>query len=147
MKTIWATVSVVTLAATCLLTPAAHAQLTKCELKFDLRGWSAFYQSATGSGTITCGNGQKAGVTIRTKGGGLTVGTSHISNGHGSFTEVASINELFGTYASAEAGAGAVNAAQARVVTKGTVSLALSGTGKGWDLGFSFGEFVLKRRK
>lgn len=147
MKTRWAIASVVTLAAACVLVPAARAQSTKCELKFDLRGWSVFYKSATGTGTITCDNGQKASVTIRTKGGGLTVGTSKISNGHGSFTEVASINELFGKYASAEASAGAVDAAQARVVTKGTVSLALSGTGKGWDLGISFGEFVLKRRK
>ena len=147
MKTRWATASVVTLAAVCLLAPAADAQSTKCELTFDLHGWSAFYQSATGTGTITCDNGQKARVAIRTKGGGLTVGTSQISNGRGSFTEVASINDLFGTYGSAEAGAGAVNAAEARVVTKGTVSLALSGTGKGWDLGISFGKFVIKKRK
>ena len=147
METRWATMSVVTLAAACLLTPAAHAQLTKCELRFELHGWSAFYKSATGTGTITCDNGQKARVTIRTKGGGLTVGKSRISNGHGSFTEVASIDELFGKYGSAEAGAGAVKAAEARVVTKGTVSLALSGTGQGWDLGISFGEFVLKKRK
>jgi hypothetical protein len=147
MKTIWATGSTVTLAVACLLTPAAHAQSTKCELKFDLRGWSVFYKSATGTGTITCDNGQTARVTIRTKGGGLTVGTSQILNGRGSFTDVGSIDELFGTYASAEAGAGAVNAAEARVVTKGTVSLALSGTGTGFDVGISFGKFVIAKRK
>jgi len=147
MKIMWESVSVMTLAAACVLAPAARAQITKCELKFDLRGWSAFYKSATGTGTITCDNGQTARVTIRTKGGGLTVGTSQISNGRGSFTEVGSIDELFGTYASAEAGAGAVNAAEARVVTKGNVSLALSGTGKGFDVGISFGKFVITKRK
>ena len=32
-------------------------------------------------------------------------------------------------------------------MTKGEVSLALSGTGKGWDVGISFGEFVITKRK
>jgi hypothetical protein len=32
------------------------------------------------------------------------------------------------------------------VVTKGTVSLAFSGTGKGVDLGVTFGEFVIEKR-
>jgi hypothetical protein len=129
------------------LSAQADAGAVKCSLRFDLQGWSAFYKSATGTGTVTCDNGQSARVTIRSKGGGLTVGRSKISNGHGTFSDVSSINEVFGTYAAGEAGAGAVKAAQAQVMTKGEVSLAVSGTGKGWDLGISFGEFVLKRRK
>ena len=36
--------------------------------------------------------------------------------------------------------------AKAQVVTKGEVSLALSGTGKGWDVGVAFGSLVIKRR-
>lgn len=146
MRRTWGTVSAVTLAAVSFLAPAAHANSTKCALRFSLHGWSAFYKTASGAGTITCDNGQKAHVTIRTKGGGLTVGKTKIE-GRGSFSDVSSIDELFGSYASAEASAGAVKAADARVVTKGEVSLALSGTGKGWDIGISFGEFVITKHK
>ena len=34
-------------------------------------------ETASGSGTVTCDNGQKAAVKVRTKGGGLTVGKSN----------------------------------------------------------------------
>lgn len=145
MKTRRAAVAVGALVA--CLASQANAGSVKCTLKFDLQGWSAFYKSATGTGTVSCDNGQSARVTIRSKGGGLTVGKSKISNGHGTFSDVSSINDVFGTYANAETGAGAVKAAQAQVMTKGEVSLAISGTGRGWDLGISFGEFILKRRK
>jgi hypothetical protein len=53
---------------------------------------------------------------------------------------------LLGTYVSAEAGAAAVKAAKAHVVTKGEISLALAGTGEGWELGVAFGKFTIKRR-
>ena len=33
----------------------------------------------------------------------------------------------------------------AQAMTKGEVSLALAGTGRGWDLGISFGKFTIKR--
>jgi hypothetical protein len=145
MKTIGAAVLVVGVMA-CVWPQAVQAG-TKCTMKFDLHGWSAVYQSATGSGTITCDNKQSAKVTLRSKGGGLTVGKSKISNGRGTFTEVSSINELFGKYVAANTSAGAVEAATSQVMTKGEVSLAISGTGKGWDIGISFGEFVIQRRK
>jgi len=38
-----------------------------------------------------------------------------------------------------------VGSSAAQVVTKGTVSLAFSGTGKGVDLGVTFGEFVIAK--
>jgi hypothetical protein len=40
-----------------------------------------------------------------------------------------------------------VNSATAQVLTKGTVSLALTGKGEGIDLGVSLGEFTLKPAK
>jgi hypothetical protein len=123
------------------------AKSTKCTLTFSLEGWSAFYSSASGGGTIKCDNGQSARVSIRAKGGGLTVGRSKISNGTGTFSEVGDIRELFGSYAAAEANAGMVKSSAAQVVTKGTVSLALAGTGEGIDLGVGLGEFVIKKRK
>jgi hypothetical protein len=83
-------------------------------------------------------------VTIRAKGGGPTAGKSTIENGSGTFSDVSDIGDLFGTYATAEAHAGAGDSSVVRVVTKGDVSLALSGTGKGIDLGVSFGKFEIE---
>jgi len=116
-----------------------------CGMRFDLAGWSAFYKSAAGSGTIKCSNGQSMRVKLSAKGGGLTVGKSTIENGKGEFSGVNQLNELLGDYVSAEAHAGAVKSAGAKVLTKGEVSLALSGTGRGWDLGIAFGTLTIQR--
>jgi len=128
------------------LAQPVSAASTKCKMTYSLAGWSAGYSTASGSGTITCDNGQSARVSLRAKGGGLTAGKSKIVKGRGTFSEVADISELFGSYASAEAHAGMVGSSAAQVVTKGTVSLAFSGTGKGVDLGVTFGEFVIKKQ-
>ena len=146
MKERWRAVLLVTLAV-CLLARVGYAGSTKCTLKFDLHEWSALYESANGTGTITCDNGQAAGVTIRSKGGGLSVGKFEISDGRGSFTDVSSIDEVFGKYVAADTNAGAAKAADTWVMTKDKVSLALVGTGKGWELGFSVDEFVITKRK
>lgn len=114
-----------------------------CEMKFTMKGWSAFYKTASGEGVIKCDNGQSMNVKLSAKGGGLTVGKSTIEDGHGKFSAVASISELLGAYAAGEAHAGAVKSAQAQVMTKGEVSLALSGTGHGWDLGIAFGKLTI----
>lgn len=126
---------------------AVHARSTKCTMRFSLEGWSLFYQTASGSGTITCDNGQTASVLISAKGGGLTFGTSKIVNGTGTFSDVYDIEDVFGTYAAADAHAGMIESAAAQVVTKGTVSLALSGTGKGVNLGFGFGKYEISRSR
>lgn len=117
-----------------------------CELRFSTSGWSAFYKTARGSGTITCTNGQRMDVSIRAKGGGLTFGKSTIDDGVGEFSGVHDIDELVGTYVTGEAHAGAAKSAKAQVMSKGDVNLAISGTGRGWDLGIAFGKFVIKRR-
>jgi hypothetical protein len=121
---------------------AAEKGTTKCKITFNLSGWAAFYETASGSGTITCNNGQSAKVKIRAKGGGLTAG-KYSRHGQGSFSEVTSIRQLYGSYAKAEAHAGAVKSATAQVVTKGNVSLSLTATGSGFDLGIGFGKFVI----
>ncbi|HXO22012.1 MAG TPA: hypothetical protein VOA87_19015 [Thermoanaerobaculia bacterium] len=129
-----------------LAAPAwASGKMTDCEMAFTLKGWSAFYKVAHGSGTITCDNGQKAKVKLEAKGGGLTAGRSEIREGHGKFSEVADIDELFGTYATGGATAAAGKAASAGVVTKGEVSLALAGKGTGIELGVSFGKFIISK--
>jgi hypothetical protein len=117
-----------------------------CEMDFNMSGWSAFYKTASGSGTIHCNNGQSMKVKIRTKGGGITFGKQRIDNGRGKFSEVNSIKDLLGTYASGGAHAGAVKSSAASVVTKGDVSLALAGTGEGIDIGVDFGKFVISRQ-
>jgi len=146
MKAVWIYgVASVTMMCLATLAQPAWGASTKCGLKYSLSGWSAVYSTASGSGTITCDNGQSARVSLRAKGGGLTAGKSKITDGSGTFSEVGDISELFGSYASADVHAGMVDSSAAQVVTKGTVSLAFSGTGKGVDLGVTFGEFVIKK--
>jgi hypothetical protein len=85
-------------------------------------------------------------VRISAKGGGLSFGKSRIENGVGEFSGVRDIRDVLGTYATAEAHAGAVKSSKAQAMTKGDVSLALAGTGQGWDIGVAFGKFVLEPR-
>lgn len=139
-----------TLAALCslLLAGAAGsaAAAVDCEMDFHMSGWSAFYKTASGSGTIRCNNGQTLKVNIRTKGGGITFGKQRIDNGRGKFSEVNNVRDLLGTYVSGGAHAGAIKSSIASVVTKGDVSLALAGTGEGIDIGIDFGKFVISAR-
>ena len=122
-------------------------KLVDCTMTFDLTSWSAFYKSSKGDGTITCDNGQTAKVKIKAKGGGITFGKSDVIDGTGRFTGVRRLNELLGSYAQAEVHAGAGKSAAAQAMTKGKVSLLLSGTGEGVDLGFAFGKFTIARGK
>ena len=122
---------------------AADAKVS-CQLSFTMKGWSAFYKTASGSGTIKCSNGQSRAVKLSAKGGGLTVGKSTIEDGHGEFSGATGLDEVLGSYVAAEAHAGAVKSSQAQVMTKGEVSLALSGTGRGWDLGIAFGKLTIE---
>jgi hypothetical protein len=123
--------------------PATADGTVRCTMKFTLQGWSAFYKTADGRGTIDCDNGQSLKVKLSGKGGGLTVGKSSIEDGRGRFSAVGSTAQLLGTYVAAEAHAGAIKSAGAQVMTKGEVSLALSGTGQGVDLGVVFGAMTI----
>ena len=143
LTTIIATTGV--LALLLAATPAI-ARDVSCRLDFDMAGWSAFYKTASGTGRVSCDNGQSMAVSISAKGGGLTVGKSEIRGGRGEFSGVRSINEVLGTYVSAEAHAGVVKSSKAQVMTKGEVSLALAGTGEGVDLGVAFGGFTIEAR-
>jgi len=128
-------------------TKSQSGGLVECKMTYSLSGWSVFYKTASGSGTISCDNGQTAKVKVRAKGGGITFGKTEIVRGAGNFTGVRDIGELFGSYAQAEAHAGVVKSADAQVLTKGAVSLALAGTGRGIDLGVAFGKFTIQRAK
>lgn len=117
-----------------------------CKLRFSLSGWSAILQHAEGTGTVTCENGQRVPVKISAKGVGLTAGKSRVDNGTGKFTDVRTIDDVFGTYARGEAHAGVGKSGTAQVLTKGTVSLALAGSGEGIDLGIAVGGFTIERQ-
>ncbi|KZC39463.1 MULTISPECIES: hypothetical protein [Rhodanobacter] len=130
--------------------PAGSAQAAeasvKCDLTYNLSGWSLLYKHAEGSGTITCSNGQRANVKIAVVGGGLTAGKYRIDNGKGEISKVHDIDEVYGSYAQAGAEAGVVKSGTAQVLTKGTTSLALAGTGQGVNLGISVGKFTISKR-
>lgn len=142
-KTLFGGVLALGLALTAL--PAAAQNMT-CKLTFSSSSWSIFYKTTSGSGVVTCSNGQRLPVRITAKGGGLTVGKSKITNGFGEFAEVKNIRDVLGSYAAAEAHAGTVRSANAQAMTNGKVSLALAGKGEGWDLGVAFSKFTLEAR-
>ncbi|CAN5719594.1 hypothetical protein BH23PSE2_BH23PSE2_08520 [soil metagenome] len=134
------------LAASALAAPPAQAANLTCKMNYSLSGWSFFYKRATGTGTVTCSNGQRLAVRLTAHGGGPTVGRYSIPNGFGEFAGVSTIRDVIGTYASAGADAAAGKAATAQAMTKGDVSLALSGTGEGWNLGVAFTGFNIQAR-
>lgn len=119
---------------------------TVCRMNFTMTGWSFFYRTADGNGTISCENGQTANVHVWSKGGGVTFGRSKIKDATGRFTAVDDISDLFGTYVQSEAHAGAGNSTKASALTKGTISLSIVGKGRGVDVGISFGKFVIEKR-
>jgi hypothetical protein len=125
--------------------PAQAGTLT-CKMTFSMSGWSAFYKTASGDGNVHCSNGQHMAVHISAKGGGFSFGKSTIRDGRGEFSGVHDIRDVLGNYANAEAHAGAVKSTGAQAMTKGEVSLALSGKGEGFDLGIAFGRFTIEAR-
>jgi hypothetical protein len=136
-------------ASLCLIAgPIASADDTdkkNCDMTYTLKGWSAVYKTAKGEGTITCKSGETAQVEISVKGGGLTFGKTEIYNGKAEISGVKSINDIYGSYASASAHAGVVKEGSVEVMTKGSVSLALAGTGEGVDVGIDFSKFTINK--
>jgi hypothetical protein len=122
----------------------ARADFTSCRLEYHVHVWSVFYENVSGTGTVVCDNGERARVRIQMYGGGLTLGSSDLT-GQGRFSQARGIGEIFGTYGSAEAHAGVVRSVEGRVLTKGPVWLSMAGNGRGFDLGFAFGGFSIRR--
>jgi hypothetical protein len=125
----------------------AAAVETKCHMTFNTSGWAAIYKHINGKGHVTCDNGQTASVRIHIRGAGLTAGKYSIDNGKGEFTKLKNLDEIYGTYATAGANAGVVKSAEGLVMTKGEVSLAVNGTGRGFNLGVDVSGFEIERAK
>lgn len=127
--------------------PAAARGRVGCELRYSLTGWSLVYQSANGAGTVVCDNGVRIPVRIQARGGGLSVGKTRISDGHGRFTAVARADDVLGAYVAAGAHAGAArHAGSAQLLSNGQAGLALAGKGQGWSLGVGLTRLVIERR-
>lgn len=127
-------------------TSQAHAAdaSVKCTLTYSLSGWAVIVKRAEGSGMVRCNNGQSSKVKIHVVGGGLTAGKYQINNGKGTITHVRGISQVFGDYAQASANAGIGKSVDAQVLSKGSVSLALAGTGEGVNLGISGAKFTIQ---
>jgi hypothetical protein len=141
MSRILAKAGAAALVAACCIGGTAQADDLSCKMSFTLKGWSIIYKTAKGHGTVSCSDGSSMKVYLSSKGGGLTVGKTTIDDGHGDFTGVKNIRDVLGSYAEGSAHAAAVKAGEATVVTKGEVSLAITGTGRGWDVGVDLGDF------
>lgn len=131
------------LGAGLLAAPARAGADMRCTMKYQLSGWSVLYKTASGHGTVSCGDGSSMNVLLSSKGGGLTVGKSTIDNGSGEFAGVRDIRDVLGDYASGSAHGGAVKSAGVIGLTKGEVSLSLKGEGRGWDAGVDVGKFTI----
>lgn len=127
--------------ALALPAPAARAASPdiNCRMDYHLTGWSLVYKHTTGTGVVTCDNGATMNVRLSARAIGATVGKWKIDNGVGRFSDVHNIHEVLGNYAQANANAAVVKAAEAQVLTKGNVSLALAGGGEGIALGVDIG--------
>jgi len=130
MRTFKFTTAIAALLALVVVAPAQAAKELDCKMTFSLAGWSAFYKTASGTGTVSCSDGTMLDVKIDAKGGGITFGKSEISDGLGKFSAVTDIEQVLGSYASAGAHAGAVNSAEAQALTKARVSLARSASSR-----------------
>jgi len=141
------TLLVAIVAATMIPPTAALAAELRCSLSYNMSGGGAFYKRSSGDGVVRCSDGSALVVKLASRGGGLTFGQSTIVDGVGKFSPISNIRDVIGGYATAEANAGSGSgASKAQVVTKGTISLALSGTGTGRTLGVSFGSFIISER-
>jgi hypothetical protein len=114
-----------------------------CSMSYKLEGFSLAYKQYDGIGEITCRNGQKAQVKLSSKSIGFTIGYSVIE-GEGYFTEVKSINEIYGNYISLGNHFGFKNSVDRQVLTRGEISLVLMGKGKGFDIGVTIGDLSIK---
>lgn len=142
----WIGAAAAALLLSATLAYAGPYDLTRCEMLYNLKGWSFAIKLQQGQGTIVCDNGQRTDVDLSASAVGFTIGKSEIIGGKAGFTPVRDIDELLGQYVAAEAHAGFGRSGEARALTKGEVSLTLAGSGNGVDVGAAIGGFTITRR-
>lgn len=120
-------------------------KFSSCTMTYHMKGFSLGYKQYDGFGEVACRNGQKAQVVLSSKSIGFTIGSSEIE-GEGRFTEVKDVNEIFGNYVSLGNHFGFLKSIDRQILTKGEVSLALIGKGRGFDIGFTIGDLSIAQR-
>jgi len=128
-----------------LMSFSYQAQATDCTIKYNLKGWSAFYKTMDGTGVVSCSNGKNATVKLSLKGGGITFGAFNIKDGAGKFSGVKSINDIYGGYFSIDGHAGAGKEVEGRTLPFKAVKLSMKGKGRGVNLGWSMGSFKISK--
>lgn len=116
-----------------------------CKLAFSLKGWAALYETAHGTGTIMCSNGEKMDVVLNSKGFGLAAGEAKVVAGRGVFSPVEKPEDLLGTYIGKSAVAAAGESDAAAAFVKDDVSLAIYGQGKGFGLSSGDSRLTIER--
>ena len=122
--------------------PVSADPSISCTMTYKLSGMSLVFKLYEGKGNISCSNGQRAPVELSSKSIGFTIGKSEIE-GTATFTSVKNLNELYGSYLSLEGHAGATQSFDGQVLTRGEISLVLSGKGRGLDIGVTLGELSI----
>ena len=122
--------------------PVAAEQLISCTMTYNLSGFSLAIKVYDGTGVISCSNGQHQQVSLSSRSIGFSIGKSEIE-GTGVFSGVKSLNEIYGTFAALEGHAGATTSVDGQVLTRGEISLALSGKGRGIDIGVTLGALTI----
>lgn len=128
-----------------LLAQFGKKKLGTCSMTYKLEGFSLAYRQYDGTGEVTCVNGEKASVKLSSKSIGFTIGYSEIE-GEGYFTEVKSIDEILGNYISLGNHFGFSRSVDRQVLTRGEISLVLTGRGHGFDIGFTIGDLSINWR-
>jgi hypothetical protein len=116
-----------------------------CTMTYRMSGWSLAYKQYDGIGNISCNNGQRAQVALSSKSIGFTIGKSEIE-GTGVFSSVRNLNEIYGDFMALEGHAGMTKSVDGQVLTRGEISLALSGNGRGIDIGVAIGALTISPR-
>lgn len=120
-------------------------KLGTCTMTYKLEGFSLAYKQYDGTGEVSCRNGQKAKVKLSSKSIGFSIGYSVIE-GEGFFTDVKHISEVYGNYISLGNHFGFKNSVDRQILTRGEISLALRGKGKGFDIGVTIGDLSIQPR-
>ncbi|MCK4840991.1 MAG: hypothetical protein KAT04_03800 [Methylococcales bacterium] len=126
-----------------LMSFSSISMAQKCTIKYNFKGWSVFYKTYKGTGTVHCANARSTRVSLSLKGGGFTFGVSEITNGKGTMTGILNIQDIYGTYFAMDGHAGFIKSIEGRMMIKGNNFLSLHGKGEGFDLGFSFGALTI----
>lgn len=127
------------------MTQMPKGDLTSCQMHYHLSGFSLVFRYYTGTGEITCRNGQRANAALTSTSIGFSIGKSEFE-GVAHFSEVKGIDEIWGNYMSLESHAGFLKSFDAQLLTRGEISMALDGQGRGVDIGATIGNLNIIRR-